>query len=110
MEGGPKFIGFYHDQICKITSSFPDIFDQTSEEDEGSGEEGDGGEDKSTEPENRGFNAFSHLALIKRYSDMTKEQWKDVYEVNIYYFLNIVSFSISWDKKEADYIKKLKMR
>ena len=110
MEGGAKFIGFYHDQICKITSSFPDIFDQTNQEDEGSGEEGDGEEDKSTEQENTGFNAFSYLTLIKRYSDMTKEQWKDVYDVNVYYFFNIISFSISWDKKEQDYIKKMRQR
>lgn len=110
MEGGAKFIGFYHDQICKITSSFPDIFDQENEENEGSGEEGDGEEDKSPESENTGFNAFSYFSLIKRYSDTTKEKWSDVYEVNIYYFLNVVSFSLELDKKEADYIKKLRMR
>lgn len=110
MEGGPKFIGFYNDRIHKIITDFPSVFDQNGEEDEGKGETGDGEEDRPTEPENRGFNAFSHLALIKRYSDTTKEKWSDVYEVNIYYFLNIVSFSISWDKKEADYIKKLRMR
>lgn len=41
---------------------------------------------------------------------MTKEKWTDVYDENIYYFLNVVSFSILWDKKEQDYIKKIRQR
>jgi len=41
---------------------------------------------------------------------MTKERWSDVYDVNVYYFFNVVSFSIAYDKKEQDYIKKLRQR
>ena len=48
--------------------------------------------------------------LINRYSNTTKETWEKTFETNIYMFLNVVSFSISLDKKEQDYIKKMKMR
>ena len=111
MEGDSKFIGFYNDRIHEIITDFPSVFDQNCEENEGGeGETGDGENDRTDKRENKGFDGFSYLSLIKRYSDTTKEKWSDVYEVNIYYFLNIVSFSISWDKKEADYIKKLRMK
>lgn len=111
MEGCAVSAKFYNDRIHKIIIDFPSVFDQNDEEDEGGeGETGNGENDKSNKRENKVFDGFSYLSLIKRYSDMTHEQWKDVYGVNIYYFFNIVSFSIACDKKEADYIKKMRMR
>lgn len=53
---------------------------------------------------------FSFLMLINRYSNTTKETWEKTFETNIYMFLNVINFSITLDKKEQDYIKKLRSR
>ena len=53
---------------------------------------------------------FPFLMLINRYSNTTKETWEKTFETGIYMFLNVVNFSITLDKKEQDYIKKMRQR
>lgn len=103
------FIGFYSHQIHEIIIQHPSVFGETSEEDEGlSGEEGDENENKPVE--GQVFNAYGYFCLIKRYSDCTHEQWKDIYGVNIHYFLNVCDFTIEQDRQTELYIKKLRSR
>jgi len=48
--------------------------------------------------------------LIKKYSDITKESWKDVWGVDIYQFFNIISFGVEFDRKQAKAIEEWKRK
>ena len=109
MAWNPEPIKFYSGQVRGLLQSFPSVFDQEGSEGEESSEEnGDGEKSEPANEEPKDFNLFSFLCLIKRYLDITNEKWKEVYDVNIYNFFNIVSFSIELDKKQEEDLRKWK--
>ena len=79
---------------------------KTSEEDEGQGDDGESGEDREGDTAEVGqFNTFNWLYQIKKVSDLTKYDWGQVWDMNIYLFLNYLQFDNEynkWERRELD--------
>ena len=74
---------------------------ETGEEDQESGDDGEVGEDREGSTTETGqFNTFNWLYQIKKVSDLTKYDWGKVWELQIYEFLNYLQFDIEYRKWE----------
>ena len=82
---------------------------ETGEEDQGSGDDGETGEDREGSTTETGqFNAFNWLLLINRVSDRTKLNWTEIWDMNVYLFLNYLQFDIEYRKWEERELSKWK--
>ena len=78
---------------------------KAGEEDEGQGDDGESGEDREGDTEVGQFNTFNWLYQIKKVSDLTKYDWGQVWDMNIYLFLNYLQFDNEynkWERRELD--------
>ena len=79
---------------------------KAGEEDEGQGDDGESGEDREGDTGEVGqFNTFNWLYQIKKVSDLTKYDWGQVWDMNIYLFLNYLQFDNEynkWERRELD--------
>ena len=74
---------------------------ETGEEDQESGDDGEVGEDREGSTTETGqFNTFNWLYQIKKVSDLTKYDWGKVWDMNIYEFLNYLQFDMEYRKWE----------
>ena len=84
---------------------------EAGEEDEGSGDDGEVQEDREGDTTETGqFNTFNWLYQINRVSDRTKLNWTQVWELEIYEFLNYLQFDIEYRKWEERELKMWKER
>ena len=84
---------------------------KTGEEDEGSGDDGEVQEDgEGSATETGQFNTFNWLYQINRVSDRTKLNWTQVWDLNVYEFLNYLQFDIEYRKWEERELKMWKER
>ena len=82
---------------------------ETGEEDEGQGDDRENGEDREGDTTETGqFNAFNWLLLINRVSDRTKLNWTEIWDMNVYLFLNYLQFDIEYRKMEERELSKWK--
>ena len=74
---------------------------ETDTEDEGQGDDRENGEDREGGTTETGkFNTFNWLFQINRVSDRTKLNWTQVWDLEIYEFLNYLQFDIEYRKWE----------
>ena len=77
---------------------------ETGEEDQGSGDDGEVQEDREGDTTETGqFNTFNWLYQINRVSDRTKLNWTQVWDLNVFEFLNYLQFDIEfrkWEERE----------
>ena len=84
---------------------------KTGEEDQEQGDDGEVGEDgEGTTTETGQFNTFNWLLLINRVSDRTKLNWTQVWDMNIYLFLNYLQFDMEYRKWEERELRLWKER
>lgn len=82
---------------------------KTGEEDEGQGDDEESGEDREGDTTETGqFNTFNWLYQIKKVSDLTKYDWGQVWDMNIYLFLNYLQFDNEYNKWENRELAKWK--
>ena len=82
---------------------------ETDTEDEGQGDDRENGEDREGDTTETGkFNTFNWLFQINRVSDRTKLNWTQVWELEIYEFLNYLQFDIEYRKWEERELSKWK--
>ena len=79
---------------------------ETDTEEQESGDDRETGEDgEGSATETGKFNTFNWLFQIKKVSDLTKYNWGQVWEMEIYEFLNYLQFDIEynkWERRELD--------
>ena len=79
---------------------------EAGEEDEGSGDDGEVQEDGERDTTETGqFNTFNWLYQINRVSDRTTLNWTQVWDLNVFEFLNYLQFDIEYRKWEEREIK-----
>ena len=84
---------------------------EAGEEDQGSGDDGEVQEDREGDSTETGqFNTFNWLYQINRVSDRTKLNWTQVWELEIYEFLNYLQFDIEYRKWEERELRLWKER
>ena len=84
---------------------------EAGEEDEESGDDGEVQEDREGDTTETGqFNTFNWLYQINRVSDRTKLNWTQVWELEIYEFLNYLQFDIEYRKWEERELRLWKER
>ena len=82
---------------------------ETGEEDQESGDDGETGKDtEGSTTETGQFNTFNWLYQIKKVSDLTKYDWGKVWDMNIYEFLNYLQFDMEYRKWEERELSKWK--
>ena len=82
---------------------------ETGEEDQESGDDGETGKDTEGGTTETGqFNTFNWLYQIKKVSDLTKYDWGKVWDMNIYEFLNYLQFDMEYRKWEERELSKWK--
>ena len=82
---------------------------ETGEEDEGSGADGETGKDtEGSTTETGQFNTFNWLYQIKKVSDLTKYDWGKVWDMNVYLFFNYLQFDMEYRKMEERELSKWK--
>ena len=82
---------------------------ETGEEDQESGDDGEVGEDREGSTTETGqFNTFNWLYQINRVSDRTKLNWAQIWDLNVYEFFNYLQFDIEYRKWEESELKKWK--
>ena len=82
---------------------------ETGEEEQGSGDDRETGEDREGDTTETGkFNTFNWLFQINRVSDRTKLNWTQVWDLQIYEFLNYLQFDIEYRKMEERELSKWK--
>ena len=82
---------------------------ETGEEDQESGDDGEVGEDREGSTTETGqFNTFNWLYQINRVSDRTKLNWTQVWDLNVFEFFNYLKFDIEYRKWEESELKKWK--
>ena len=93
----------------KIIDSFPGLLQKTGEEDQESGDDGEVGEDgEGTTTETGQFNTFNWLYQIKKVSDLTKYDWGEIWNMNVYEFFNYLQFDMEYRKMEERELAKWK--
>ena len=84
---------------------------ETDTKDEESGDDGEVQEDREgTTTETGQFNAFNWLYQINRVSDRTKLNWTQVWDLNVFEFLNYLQFDIEYRKWEERELRLWKER
>ena len=74
---------------------------ETGEEDQESGDDGETGKDtEGSTTETGQFNTFNWLYQIKKVSDLTKYDWGKVWDMQIFEFLNYLQFDMEYRKWE----------
>ena len=82
---------------------------KTGEEDQESGDDGEVGEDgEGTTTETGQFNTFNWLYQIKKVSDLTKYDWGEIWNMNVYEFFNYLQFDMEYRKMEERELAKWK--
>ena len=82
---------------------------ETGEEDQESGDDGEVGEDREGSTTETGqFNTFNWLYQINRVSDRTKLNWAQIWDLNVFEFFNYLQFDIEYRKWEESELKKWK--
>ena len=82
---------------------------ETGEEDQESGDDGETGKDtEGSTTETGQFNAFNWLYQIKKVSDLTKIDWNGIWVMEIYEFLNYLQFDMEYRKMEERELSKWK--
>ena len=82
---------------------------ETGEEEQESGDDGEVGEDREGSTTETGqFNTFNWLYQIKKVSDLTKIDWNGIWVMEIYEFLNYLQFDIEYRKWEERELSKWK--
>ena len=82
---------------------------ETGEEEQGSGDDRETGEDGEGDTTETGkFNTFNWLFQINRVSDRTKLNWTQVWDLNVFEFLNYLQFDIEYRKMEERELAKWK--
>ena len=100
---------FFSKQIREVSGSFSGLLQTSDEENEEQGDDGETGESpEGDNAENGQFNAFNWLNLINRVSDRTKLNWTQIWELNIFEFLNYLKFDIEYRKWEEAELNKWK--
>ena len=78
----------------------------SGEEEQESGDDGEVGEDREgSRTETEQFNTFNWLFQINRVSDRTKLNWTQVWDLNVFEFLNYLQFDIEYRKWEERELK-----
>lgn len=84
---------------------------ESGEEDEESGDDGEVQEDGEGDTTETGqFNTFNWLYQINRVSDRTKLNWTQVWDLNVFEFLNYLQFDIEYRKWEERELRLWKER
>ena len=84
---------------------------EAGEEGEGSGDDGEVQEDREGDTTETGqFNTFNWLYQINRVSDRTKLNWTQVWDLNVFEFLNYLQFDIEYRKWEERELRLWKER
>lgn len=84
---------------------------KTDTEDQESGDDGEVQEDREGSATETGqFNTFNWLYQINRVSDRTKLNWTQVWDLNVFEFLNYLQFDIEYRKWEERELKMWKER
>ena len=84
---------------------------EAGEEDQGSGDDGEVQEDREGDTTETGqFNTFNWLYQINRVSDRTKLNWTQVWDLNVFEFLNYLQFDIEYRKWEERELRLWKER
>ena len=79
---------------------------ETGEEDQESGDDGETGKDTEGGTTETGqFNMFNWMYQIKKVSDLTKYDWGKVWDMDIYEFLNYLQFDMEYRKWEERELK-----
>ena len=82
---------------------------KTGEEDQESGDDGEVGEDgEGGTTETGQFNTFNWLYQIKKVSDLTKYDWGEIWNMNVYEFFNYLQFDMEYRKMEERELAKWK--
>ena len=82
---------------------------KTGEEDQESGDDGEVREDgEGTTTETGQFNTFNWLYQIKKVSDLTKYDWGEIWNMNVYEFFNYLQFDMEYRKMEERELAKWK--
>lgn len=91
--------------VSELNESYPNLFNQETEEDEEEDEES-GGDTEDGGSDNEFGKRWCWFALVDKVSNTTKEKWSDVFEMNIRMFLNIVCYTNDKADFEQQQMKK----
>lgn len=80
------------------------------EEDVDKENESDIPKDRESNREQQKTSAYAYFSLIKEVSDMTKEPWAKCWEMGIYEFFNVVSFSREYNHRQIEEQKRIRMQ
>ena len=102
---------FFSNVIGEFNKGFANLLGlangKDEQENDGNGQEENGGDEDADGKLDAGF---LWLALIKEFSDITKETWGTVWTIDIYTFFNTIAFSRKWHELEKKEMEKWRMK